>query len=334
MTSILQLEQQVPQPWARLSRAGEAGSFSYTLDGSGLDVYNRLMHRDLIPVTSDVSFQIRIRCQSSLVTSNPAYEGLAPRMRGFSLQGQQPATDQLQVWDSNPSGAGKSMWVSEQNSEFTTYSFIINVPSDKGIDYVSLELVCRAASGQVIISNVECRYYYGRIYPLPILGQQRFESAALTIESMDTDFDGIGDVRRWVRYLLTEDISCRTGQNMIFTVNNALINGIATQFQNGVDVATRPSACTRGFTAKLKRKGIGQYDYVDLAGSYTGEQYNAVLLNETRSFRARYDYEQVEVLSYIDPHPNFTADTIGALFIEHKNVDLDLIVADFVAPSQ
>lgn len=332
MSSILQLPEVPPQPWARLGRAGEGGSFSYTLDGSGLEQYNRLMHRDLIPLTSDVSFQIRIRCKSSLVTNNPAFEGLAPRMRGFSLDGQAPATGHHQVWDSNPSAGGKAMWISGQHTEYTTFNFIISVPPANGIDYVTLELVCRADSGQVQISNVECRYYYGRLVPIEIGGAQRWESAAFGQEQFETNFSG-NDVRRWLKYLRTEPINARKGQNLIFNTNSAL-NGIGWQFKTGVSVAQEPAPTIRGFLSKLRRKGTGDYDHVDVVSNYTQASYRPTVVNETRAVRARYDYDQWDLVAFVETQPDIGYDTFGPQFIEYKDVVCDLLVADFVAPSQ
>jgi len=69
-----------------------------------------MMHRELIPAPSDARIQIRIRFKSTLVATDNGFEGFAPRVRGFQLEGSAPTNKDRQIFDSNPSSQGKKMW--------------------------------------------------------------------------------------------------------------------------------------------------------------------------------------------------------------------------------
>ena len=333
--SLLQLPDAPLPSWARFGRYGEGGSFGFQMDASGLENRNRMMHRDLIPATADVTFQIRLRMTSSLVTSNPAFEGLAVRLRGFQLEGSQPASTDRQVWDSNPSAGGIRAWISGQYSEFETHNFMINIPSGLGIDYVTVELVVRAQSGQVNIDNFECRHYYGKLYPIEMQGFQSWTTeSAFTVEVFSQPISGdTFGVRRWVRYLFTEDIVVRKGQTIITNLRT-LMSGRAFEFTNAALTEGGRIPALTGVVLKFRRKGTGTYDYMDAGAGYATREAKTFSINETRQRRAPYDYDQVELIVFNEPEPSSESVSHGSDRLSFEDIDLDIIVADFIAPSQ
>jgi len=328
------LPDQVPASWGRVDQSGEGGTKAARIDGSGLDVRNYMMHRLLLPAPADVSLQTRISAKLiGMTVGNPAFEGAAVLHRGFRMQGTEPNLElDEQVWSSNPAAGGRKSWISGDHSDFRTYNFVEPLPKIQGMDYVTWELVVRSP-GQIIVDDVQCRHYYGKAYNEYIEGTQRWNTPVFQIHVFDANFNG-KNVRRWIKSLRTQAIECRKGQNLIFMTEVAALDGIGTQFTPAAP-ANQPCSATRGFLAKLRRSDDpGVYDYFDLLTDYTGEQYNPVKAAETRSFVARHSYDQWELYGFIDPKPDNDASNVGVLFIEHKDVNADLVVADFVAPSQ
>lgn len=325
--SLLRLADLPPVSWARFGRYGEGGSFGYQMDASGLELRNRMMHQDLLPATADVSLQTRLRLKSSLVTNNPAFEGLAVKHRGFQLQGSTASEDDIQVWDSQPETQGKRAWISGQHSEYSTFNFVNTLPSNLGVDYATWELELRAASGQVEIDNVECRYFYGKYHNMDIIGSQSFLNGQLPLEQLDT-YDQTNIVR-YVKYLKTLDIVCRKGQMIIADSNGAIRGAVVNQSLADIPVTT-------GFMLKFRRTGLSIEDYFDATGTYTTtiKQSLYTPYDQTQQRRARYDYDRVQLVAYTNPHtrPSDTSQSPDEIAFVDPN--MDLYIADFVGPSQ
>jgi hypothetical protein len=325
--SILRLSKQPDVSWARFGRYGEGGSWGYQIDASGADIRNRMMHQDLLPATSDVSLQTRIRLKSSLVVGNPAFEGLAVKHRGFQMEGSTATEGDIQKWDSQPETQGKAAWISGQNTEYTTFNFLNEIPVGLGIDYCTWELELRAISGQVEIDNIECRYFYGKSYDLDIIGSQSWLAGQLTLEQMDTYSET--NIDRYVKYLKTIDIVCRKGQMIIADSNGAIRGAVVNQSLADIPVIT-------GFMLKLRRAGLATEDVFDATGTYstTIKQGRYTQYDQTQQRRARYDYDRVQLVAYTEPHTRPSDTSQSPDEIAYVNPNMDLYIADFVGPSQ
>ena len=331
--SQFRLPDQVPVTWARINQRGEGGSNAAHIDGGGTDVYNYLMYQQLLSMSSNVSLQTRLRAKLvEMYVGNASFEGAAVRHRGFQMTGTEPNLElDTQVWDSNPASGGRKKWISGNTSDFQDYSFIVEVPTDKGIDYVTWELVMRSP-GQIIIDNVECRHFYGKLYDLSIDGYGRWEEdgGALSLERIEVASSLDNDSRsfRYVHYLRTYDIECRKGQNLI-TSATGIINGRAEHYQTGEVEATT------GFSLKLRRKGTTTEDWFDVVERYSPYALPS-FYNEARQQRARYDYDRAQLIIYVEPSPqgNTALGLVKGDYVLYADPQLDLTVSDFVAPSQ
>lgn len=327
------LPDQVPVTWARINQSGEGGTNAMHMDGAGTDVYNYLMYTQLLPAPANVSLQTRLRAKLvNMTVGNASFEGAAVRHRGFRMTGTEPNLElDTQVWDSNPNSGGRQHWISGNTSDFKDYSFIVSMPPDKGVDYVTWELVMRSP-GQIIVSNVECRHFYGQRYELNINGFGRWEESggALKLERIETASSLDNDSRsfRYVRYLMTEDIDCRKGQNII-TSANGIINGRAEHNTTGEVPATS------GFSLKLRRKGTSTEDWFDVVERYA-PQALASYYDEARQRRARYDYDRAQLIVYVEPSQqgNTALGIVKADYVLYADPQVDLTISDFVAPSQ
>ena len=327
------LPDQVPVTWARINQSGEGGTKAMHMDGGGTDVYNYLMYTQMLPAPSNVSLQTRLRAKLiSMTVGNASFEGAAVRHRGFKMTGAEPNLKlDTQVWDSNPGSGGRKHWISGNTSDFQDYSFIIPVPSDKGIDYVTWELVMRSP-GQIIVSNVECRHYYGRLYEMDISGSQlwRANDDGLTLTQLlaSSSLESDANVIRWIRYLKTIDIDCRKGQNLI-TSGTGAINGITRGSSNaGAYLPT-----TTGFSLKLRRKGTNTEDWLDVVTRYS-EIAHVTRYDQSQQRIARYDYDRAQLVVFLQPHYTSSVGTVFGTFAAYEDPQLDVLVADFVAPSQ
>lgn len=324
------LPDQVPVTWARINQTGEGGTKAAHIDGGGTDVYNYLMHTVLLPAPSNVSLQTRLRAKLvNMTVGNASFEGAAVLHRGFKMTGTEPNLKlDDQVWSSNPQTGGRRHWISGNTADFQDYNFVIPIPDDQGIDYVTWELVMRSP-GQIIISNVECRHYYGKLYEMDISGYQHWEASASEFqqETISSGSEQQANVFRWLRYLQTEMIDCRKGQNIITTCTGSINAG--SEFT--VDNSDAPT--TVGFSLKMRRKGTNTEDWLDVVDRYLPEP-GATRYDEGRQKRARYDYDRVQLVVYSQPHGGAATGNVVADFVEYEDPQLDLLISDFVAPSQ
>lgn len=326
--SLLQLPDLPDVPWARLLEgAGEGGSYAYQIDASGLDLRNRMMYRPLIPNSGSPAMKTRLRMMSTLQCNNPAFEGLAVRHRGYQLRGGVPSTQDVQVWDSDPSSKGVRAWYSQQSGTYTDAVFIEPVPSALGIDYVTVELIVRAQAGHVTISNAECRSHYGRPYHMAISGAQAWTSAGLTLHQMTWD-GGRTTTARYIRYLKTESIECRRGQSILASVDGAL--GSTALDNNGAGALVLHTA---GVSLRLRRGGVSTEDWLDVAAfQYDTEDVRRI--QTTTQKRAEYDYDRAQLVVFQDLG---SAGAIGEWQsdeIFYEDLQLDLDINDYIAPSQ
>lgn len=333
--SILRLADQPAVSWARYGNYGEGGTKGYQMDASGIELRNRMMHQDLLPATSDVSLQTRLRLKSTLVTYNSAFEGIAVRHRGFKLVGDTPSDGDIQVWDSQPEIQGKKAWISGQVSEFTTFNFINPLPPGLGIDYVTWELVLRASGGQVDLDNAECRYYYGKPYDLDILGAQSFSGqSAFSRENVAAGVNGADAVERGIIYLQTLPVEITKGQ-VLDAQCTAPMNGVCVSYTDPNSPQFTP--CNIGLGLKLRRKGTTTYDYFDVASSYIGYSStltSTVLVRNSMQAWMRHSYDQAEQVAFIEPTSDRTHPAWFPSSLAFSKIDMDMTVKDFVRPSQ
>lgn len=327
------LPEQSDVAWARLlPGAGEGGSAAYQIDASGLEVRNRMMYRPLIPNGGSPSMKTRLRLTSTLQAGNPAFEGIAVRHRGYKLTGSVPSRTDDEVWDSDPASKGKRAWYSQQSGTFTDAVFIEPVPDNLGIDYITFELIVRASSGQVTISSAECRNHYVVPYPLDILGSQLW-SSGFSIETVSPGISGDGAVRRWLRYIKTEQVNVRQGK-LVKTILKGAITGRAFESQGGNNA--RRLAAEVGLMFKMRRVNPNTtYDYFTITKSPVSVDNKTIYADGSVEFKAKHDYSQVEVLPFVEPTQNDPAyDTTGVDRMGIANVELEMIVSDYISPTQ
>lgn len=331
--TMFRLPDQVPVAWARIQQSGEAGRNAAHIDGSGLEVRNYLMHQELITAPASVSLQTRLRARLvGMTVGNPAFEGAAVRHRGFQITGTSPDLKaDTQVFDSNPDAGGTSAWISgDTGTEFRTYNFVISIPRDVAIDYVTWELVVRSP-GQIIVSSTECRHFYGRLLPISINGYQRIDTPGFQYEEVAEFNQAFRAV--WATYLQTHPIEARVGQNLIFDTTG-MMDGTAWQTTVSNPIQ-QPAKTTRGLLAKLRKTGTSNYDYITIYDNETdGDNYRPVIMAETRQQRSRADYDQIEILGFVDNHDLSTLTSSGPSFVSFQDLSVDFTISDFVAPSQ
>ncbi|WP_299076331.1 hypothetical protein [uncultured Paraglaciecola sp.] len=334
--SLLQLPEQADVAWARLlDGAGEGGSYAYQIDASGASTRNRMMYRPLMPNGGSPSMKTRLRLTSSLTVGNPAFEGIAVRHRGFKLGGGIPSTSDTEVWDSDPESKGTRAWYSEQSGTFTDAVFVEPVPDNLGIDYITFELIVRAASGQVTISSVECRNHYSTPYDLGIQGSQLWTSG-LSNEIVAQGISGDGPVVRYFRYVKTVQTPIRKGQ-LVKNILKGAITGRAVEFKAGGADARRLAASV-GIVIKMRRVNPNTtYDYFTLSAAPVSVDNKTVFADGSTEFRALHDYSQTEVLPFTEPTQISTADgyissTVDRMGIE--DIELDMFVIDYITASQ
>ena len=335
--SLLQLPDQPDVSWARLiPGAGEGGSAAYQIDASGLEIYNRMMYRPLIPNGGSPAMKTRIRLKSTLQANNPAFEGIAVRHRGFRLTGSVPSRTDTQVWDSDPSSKGKRAWYSQQSGTYTDAVFIEPVPEGLGIDYITFELIVRASSGQVTISSVECRNHYEVLHNLDIPGEQNWTSGF----SNEVIQQGIGvdePVVRWVRYIKTAQIKIRKGQLVTAFLNGAM-RGRAYEIRYPSTAQRMPA--NLGMMIKMRRVDDNtKYVYAtvgfDSITGDSGDNNKTVSLESSVQFRARYDYSQIEVLPYVEPGAISEGfDERGVDIMGIRDIELEVSVAEYLTATQ
>lgn len=332
--TAFRLPDQVPVAWAQISQSGEAGTNAMHIAGSGLEIRNYLMHVELLPVPASISLHTRLRARLvGMTVSNPAFEGAAVKHRGFKITGSEPNLDiDTQVWDSNPDAGGTAAWISgDTGTEFNDYSFLVSPPNNLNIDYVTWELVVRSP-GQIIVDGASCKHYYGTLIPMNIIGYQRIEKQGFQLEYLVPDFNG-SPLYRYVTYLQTESINARVGQVLVFDASGA-IDGVGTISTIDQPI-TAPSECLRGVMAKMRRTNTSTYDYITVFENYTtGDPYRPVVFEDTRQRRCRYDYDQVELLGFIDNITTSTTLVESVLFISFQDLNVDMMITDFVGPSQ
>ena len=328
----LSIDNQSNVAWARFTETGgESGSAGYQIDASGLSQYNRMIFRDLIPNSGSPSMRVKLRLASSLAANNPEFEGVAVRFRGFKLTGSAPAQSFTQVWDSDPSSKGERAWYSLNTGTFADAVFIEPVPTDLGIDYFTFELVVRAGSGQITLSNIECRNHYAVTYDLDVMGFQGWTSG-INPETVVVGISG-DDVKRYLRYILTKSVNISTGQLVQLIVKGA-IKGRAFESQSGSNA--QRLASNVGIMVKLRRRLTPSvYDYYTVSSDPVSVDNKTVYANSSEQFRARYDYGQAELLPFVEPTTLTSGyDTIGVDVLSINDIELDMIVADYVSASQ
>jgi len=326
--SMLSLLEQPSVPWARKGRYGEGGSFGLQIDASGLELRNRVMHRELVPATAEVSLHTRVRMRSTLVASANGFEGFAVRHRGFQLEGAAPAKTDRQVWDSNPQGL--SSWISAQLPGFTTRSFLVAPPTDRGIDYVTWEALVRASSGQVTLSTIECRHAFTR----PLVGVRRTElaeysGAGLSRQPMVNEFINWDGVDYSVVYVgSAESISLSRGQILTLQVNGSTLSGNTAAFSGG---DSPPRAAARvGIFAKLRQTN-GNGAHYQIAEVFPPVEGFALYGAQPFEARAPADFDQIEYLVGVQPYDSaiYSDPRLGI-----QSLFIDGHISDFVAPSQ
>ena len=334
MISLLLLPEQPAVSWARLTREGEGGTFSYTIDASGLDLRNRMMHRELIPAPSDARIQVRVRYKSTLVATDNGFEGFAVRIRGFQLEGSAPTKKDRQIFEYNPEAQGKKAWIAAQETEWTTRNFIIDLEEHSdgnGVDYYTVELVVRATSGQLILTNVECQTLYSKEMAFTtISATQTFSQTGLyTVDISTVNAAGETDIRRYMRDLQSIDRTIPKGKRLMVT-GKALMRGLLVN-GNGGNFDSR----TIYVFLKMRIKGTGQYDYYQIGTQGDGVYPNSYLLNLILDTEAENDYEQT-ILSIGAAHleGNVPDDAVAITDLSVFSLQGKLFINDFIAPSQ
>jgi hypothetical protein len=293
-----------------------------------------MMYRPLIPNGGSPAMKTRLRLKSTLVTSNPAFEGVAVRHRGFRLTGSVPSRTDVQVWDSDPASKGKRAWFSAQSGTYTDAVFIEPVPEELGIDYVTFELIVRASSGQVTISSAECRNHYAIPYDLSTLGSQLWTSG-FNIETVATGISGDEEVRRWMRYIKTVQTKIRTGKLVTLLLKGA-ITGRAYEENTGIAGSARRLSASVGVMLKLRRvDNPSAYDYFTVDKNSVSVDNKTFYADGSVQFKAKRDYSQTEVIVFVEPTQlsagyNFRAvDRMG-----FQDLELEMLIIDYMAPSQ
>ena len=336
--SLLHLPEQPDVSWARLLEgAGEGGSYAYQIDASGSSVRNRMMYRMLLPNGNAPSVKTKLRVKSTMTVGNPAFEGLAVRHRGYKLSGGVPSTSDEQVWDSDPASKGKRAWYAEQSGTYTDAVFIEPVPRGLAIDYITFELVVRAIDGQVTIDDVACRPHYAVPYDLSVLGFQLWTSG-FSIETVSPGISGDDAVQRWLRYIKTVSTPIRTGQ-LVNNIFKGAITGRAFE-ANGADPNAAGYDARRlgsdvGFMLKMRRIGTSTYDYFTLVRAPVSVDNKTHFADGSVQFKAKYDYDQTEVLCYVEPtqaDPAYTVTGVDRMGIQ--DLELEQIVTDYITPTQ
>jgi len=335
MISLLLLPEQPDVSWARLSRDGEGGSFSYTIDASGTSIRNRMMHRELVPAPTDARIQIRIRFKSTLIATDNGYEGFAPRVRGFQLEGTAPTSNDRQIYDSNPSAQGRKMWFSSQQSEWTTRSFIIDIEessSGAGVDYYTVELVVRAQSGSLTVTNIECQTLYSKEYKYtPITRFKTYNGAAFYL--IKTYYDANRLIKRFMRDV--ETINCNVSKGKRLICDGLAVFLGAMQNPSTLDIHNT----TTIIYLKMKIRGEGRYEYYEL-GRYTLPAENYIYRRQQEiklvlDAVARSDYDQAILVisnSQLEGPVEVLDNTTSVISV--WNLSNTLFVNDFVTPSQ
>lgn len=323
--SILQFADRPLPPWMRFGRFGLAGVYALQIDASGLDQRNYVIHKKLPPFAADSGIQMRFFVNSTLVTSNPNFEGFACRVRGYAIEGSPPNQTHQRVWDSTPAARGPQAWFSEQTGgEFETVSFIVNIPDDKRIDYLTLEVVVRAQSGQIVLQSWEAKHHFGKFYQIDQEGTT-FTNASGVDELQEEHriiTNGVGDETHFnkVRYVHTEPVVVRRGQTMRFDTDVQLAGRLLKSTQ--VDYRV-------GLLAKMRRKRTTTYDYFEIAyreASSTKFQF----VNQTFSKAARHNYDQLELLVFIHDPENLPFDASTITTVGYKHLELDFRVSDHI----
>lgn len=346
MSTLLQLPDTPIPTWARvLPTGGEGGVRAFQIDGSGLETRNRMMYRKTLPMGTAPGLRAAMRYKSSLVATNPTSEGFAVRFRGFNDAG-------AQVWDSQPETLGSSAWKITTTDAWTDAVFIADVPTDQGIVTVTFEIVVRASSGLLTICKPECRYHYAYKIPLDLSGKSRWVGLENTygqqiIESdLDTAAAGSSQILRWVRYARTASVDIPRGKYLTaFTRGAGYATAVEIRPINQFDVESRRLVgSTFGVMLKLRIKGTGQYKFITIASALCSEQTigtNYAYLTNSVSRRAEFDHDQIEVQLFIEPTAIDTADGWsgpnnqgGAGFLFFKDLEVDLVVADYLEATQ
>ena len=333
--SLLQLPDLPDVAWARLLQgAGEGGSYAYQIDASGLDLRNRMMYRKLIPNGGSPSMKTRLRLKSTLQTNNPAFEGIAVRHRGYQLTGSVPTQADKRVWDSAPENGRESAWYSVQSGTFTDVVFIESVPPDLGIDYITFELVVRAASGQVTISNCECRNHYAVETVLPVPERRAYSSSNANYQIERMSSEGSGDVVRYITYMSAHQLRIEKGKLIsVITEGNILVSAFESRDDGS---GSRLLNANSGMMVKLRRTNAQtQYDYFTVSRTGNGSLGNRSLLDQSEQFRSDHDYNQLEVIPFIEPDAlsdGYDNITPGVLFL--RDLTMRLVVTDYLAPTQ
>mgnify|MGYP000197087772 CR=1 FL=1 len=336
--SLLQLPEQSNVSWARLLEgAGEGGSYAYQIDASGADNRNRMMYRPLLPNGGSPSMKTRLRVKSTLSIGNPAFEGLAVRHRGYRLGGGIPSTTDTLVWDSDPATKGKRAWYSEKSGTYTDVVFIEPIPDNLGIDYITFELIVRANGGQVTISSAECRNHYAVTYDMGVSGTQLW-TGGFSIETITPSLDGSEPVRRWVRYIKTETHRIRIGQLVTLILKGA-VTGRGFEQRTDDNGATyygdQRIAADLGVMIKLRRAATSDYDYYTISSGAVSVDNKIHYADGSVQFKAKYNFDQVELIPFVEPGNNtagYSKTTVNRMGIQ--DIELDMIVADYLAPTQ
>ena len=286
------------------------------------------MHIELVQTSMAEQIKIDVDFTSSLVATSNGFEGFAPRLRGFQLDGSVPAQDDRQVWEYNPEEHGRSAWIAFQQSEFRARSFFIPTDDTDAVDYFTIEIVVRAVSGQVIINSVEPQNYYSITHLFP------FISGPVTIYPAGVDEYGFvnflgGDegVYSYRSYQHTLNKQITKGRRM--KAEGSWIAKARTQITGSSEgLATRISGLL-----KCRIEGTSTYDWYDL-GSSTGDSDTIQSSAWVMDTEAANDYDQQEwvfgVMNIYGPASPFSEYS----YLEIYSARLDIRVSDFVGASQ
>lgn len=334
--SLHQLAEQPPVPWCRQGQYGEGGTTGFEIDSSGLETRNRFMYRDAVPVIPLVSYLVRIRLLSTLVASNNGFEGVAVRMRGFRLNGSSPENiTEEQVWDSNPELGGRSRWFSRQTSGYETISFVIE-EMPEGMDFVTVELVVRATSGQIRLHNIECRHLFQRQYPWVLPNVSNVSSAAFFYEQIPViQRDGATTLTAagsgFVHYMTTVECNIIKGE-MIEIDGTGFITGFMYDLAQSTATSFRTIESSLSVSFKFRVRGEDRFHTV-AAGTSTGRQvYLRQPLKVREEALANYDQYQV-VLVAVPQDENQSVNGLAHSYIR-RLVEVNVRALDFIKPSQ